>query len=510
MSISKQIIFSSTLVGLLALFAGYTGWKNMYAIEEDVEQCMTNALEISENLRGIQGNLVGIHKWFLATEKPTELSTLMENFDQNAQGLNHLDEQFATQLLDIKADYLAIYDKYQNRPGSEFLEELRATTFQGEGVLRKAHVSNGAAIKNQASVLNENIGKLSFWIITICLMIFAMAIIFGQVIARALSKSLLGLENAAAQIKMGNLSSRIDIQTKNEFGYLAKSFNLLAESAEQSKIIENQNAQLETLNKELKVKNDSLDSFVYRVSHDLKAPLINMVSLLNVIKKEVGKYNDPKLNRPIEFMTKNSEKLNQSIQDLLEVSRIEKNLKKIRKHISIQSILDHVFDENNTSIESSQTTFDIRLSAPEIYFSKTNLKSVLSNLISNSIKYRNPAVPNVIQIYSEIVDDHIQIQINDNGLGMDLEKHQRKLFGIFNRFHNHVDGSGVGLYIVKKIVDDNQGTIAIKSEINKGTSVTLTFPVHKFDPAESIKQTVLAEPPIVNTSSNTNIQYRPQ
>ena len=479
MSISKQIIFSSTLVGLLALFAGFVGWKNMHAIKSNVHTCMENSLEISAGLRGVQGNMIEIHKWFLSPAKPTSINGLVEELDKNIALVKNLSPTLESDLQQVKSKYEYMAQKFVHLPINDYVEELRVNTFRGEALLREAHKANSLAIVSQAEDLNANIKNLSFWIISICLLVFALAIIFGQVIARALSKSLLKLEQVAGQIKDGNFSDRIEIGAKNEFGYLAKSFNLLAESAEQAELIQDQNDQLEVLNQELKIKNDSLDSFVYRVSHDLKAPLINLVSLQNIIKNKIQGIKDKKIHRTMDYIFDNTNRLQNTIQDLLEVSRIERGLRQSKEWVSISSTIQKVLSENSESINQTNTDIDLDIAVDKVFISPTNLLSIFSNLINNAIKYRKPKGENIIRIKSYSQDSFTIIEIVDNGIGIDLEKHHKKLFGIFNRFHNHVEGSGVGLYIVKKIVSENKGQISLESKVDLGTSFRIQLP----DPA---------------------------
>jgi PAS domain S-box-containing protein len=117
--------------------------------------------------------------------------------------------------------------------------------------------------------------------------------------------------------------------------------------------------------------------------------------------------------------------------------------------------------------------------APEIHFAAVNLKSILINLLSNAIKYRSPERAPFIQVDSYRQNGCLVLQVQDNGLGMDLARSGTRLFGMFTRLHNHVEGSGIGLYIVKRIVENHQGRIEVDSQVGEGT----TFKVHLPQPA---------------------------
>ncbi len=126
-------------------------------------------------------------------------------------------------------------------------------------------------------------------------------------------------------------------------------------------------------------------------------------------------------------------------------------------------------------IKSSKAEIHVETdSHPVIKFSKKNLKSVIYNLLSNAIKYRSAERKPEIFISTEQQDGYLTLKIKDNGLGVEKDK-QSKMFSMFKRFHDHVEGTGVGLYIVKKIVENAGGKIEVESEVNKGTTFTIFF-----------------------------------
>jgi signal transduction histidine kinase len=114
--------------------------------------------------------------------------------------------------------------------------------------------------------------------------------------------------------------------------------------------------------------------------------------------------------------------------------------------------------------------------APEVIvsFSPANLRSIVYNLLSNAIKYRVPERPSQVQLHAQQTPHAIQLTVQDNGLGMS-EVQQRQLFGLFQRLHTHVEGTGVGLYITKRLVENAGGTIAVASQPHVGTTFTVTF-----------------------------------
>ncbi len=309
--------------------------------------------------------------------------------------------------------------------------------------------------------------QLRSTILIACISIFLIALICGQFIARFLNKTISNLAKLANGIDEGTDNSELNSEKK---------LSSLANALQQSRIITRQKRQMENLNNELQLKNDSLDSLVYRVSHDLKAPIINIQSLLGIIKGRVTTTSDPLVSQSLEMADKATLKLQTTIIDLLEVARIEKRLLAEKEWLSIFEVISGVLEDNQQQINQTETMFDIELSAAnELYFSKNNLSSILANLISNAIKYSSPDRDSKVKIHSKKQANSVVLVIEDNGIGMDLKKHEGNLFQMFKRFHDHVEGTGVGMYIVKKLMEDNDGSIELESEVNVGTKLTLYF-----------------------------------
>jgi signal transduction histidine kinase len=110
-----------------------------------------------------------------------------------------------------------------------------------------------------------------------------------------------------------------------------------------------------------------------------------------------------------------------------------------------------------------------------VSFAPQHLRSLLYNLLSNALKYRHPDRPPVVQLRCHHAATATVLEVQDNGLGLTLDQ-QHKLFAMFRRLHDHVAGSGVGLYMVKRMIENAGGTIAVQSEAGIGSTFTVTFP----------------------------------
>jgi two-component system, sensor histidine kinase and response regulator len=237
------------------------------------------------------------------------------------------------------------------------------------------------------------------------------------------------------------------------------------------------NIELESMNSELKKVNNDLDNFVYTASHDLKAPVSNIEGLMNALKDCI---NDPESHNEdvmvlVEMINKSVNRFKVTIQDLTEITKIQKNLDEEIEVVNIPEVLDDVKLSIQELIITSAADIKADFKAcEEIRFSKKNFKSIVYNLLSNAIKYRDPQRKPKILIKTEISGNYVMLSVKDNGLGMDL-KNDTKIFSMFKRLHDHVEGSGIGLYIVKRIVSNAGGKIEVESTVGKGSVFKIYF-----------------------------------
>jgi signal transduction histidine kinase len=142
--------------------------------------------------------------------------------------------------------------------------------------------------------------------------------------------------------------------------------------------------------------------------------------------------------------------------------------------IFFEDILADVKQDIAPLLEKSASVITTQLEIPAIEFQKKNLRSILYNLVSNAVKYRAANRQNLIHIHTFKQADGVVLQVKDNGLGINTQQ-QEKLFQMFRRFHPHVEGTGIGLYIVKRIVENNGGSIKVNSTEGEGTTFTIFF-----------------------------------
>ncbi|MEO5775351.1 MAG: PAS domain S-box protein [Flavobacterium sp.] len=230
----------------------------------------------------------------------------------------------------------------------------------------------------------------------------------------------------------------------------------------------------EQLIRELTQNNKDLKQFSYITSHNLRAPLSNLTGLLNLI--EDIKIEDPELKEIITGFSKSTHLLNETINDLVKVIIIKDNPSIQKEKVLIKDVFENVFNQLSFLISVNKPILKIDLEDVTILdINKSYLESIFLNLLTNAIKYREPSRQLRVNIATKVVDDNLIITFKDNGIGIDLEKNNDKIFGLYQRFHNYPDSKGLGLYLVKSQVESMGGTITVASTVGKGTTFTIVF-----------------------------------
>lgn len=228
----------------------------------------------------------------------------------------------------------------------------------------------------------------------------------------------------------------------------------------------------EQLIKELTKSNTELKQFSYITSHNLRAPLTNLLAILSLL--ETNKIEDPLTVQLIESLRISTFQLNDTLNELLKVVLIKENTNKQLNWLSLANAMQTVKLSINAVIHNAGAIVQQDFKdAPEVYFDKSYLDSILINLLTNAIKYAHPSRRAEIKFSSKKVLDGIEIVVADNGIGFNMEKVKDKIFGLYQRFHNHPDSKGFGLYLIHAQITSLGGTISVDSIENEGTTFTI-------------------------------------
>lgn len=246
---------------------------------------------------------------------------------------------------------------------------------------------------------------------------------------------------------------------------------------ERTSELQNKNTELEEINSQLKKVNEDLDNLVYTASHDLKSPISNIEGLLNTLVDSLPQEtkNNDFIKEVLSMMGSSIDRFRRTIQDLTEITKIQKSIEEEgEQEIVFKDIINDIQISIQDIINQSGANIVLKLKAPKIKFSRKNLSSIISNLLSNALKYRSPDRQSEILIETKQEKNFTILIVKDNGLGMNL-KNGVKIFTMFKRLHDHVEGSGLGLYIVKRIISNAGGYIEVDSEVNQGSTFRVFF-----------------------------------
>ena len=230
----------------------------------------------------------------------------------------------------------------------------------------------------------------------------------------------------------------------------------------------------EMLIEELMHNNNDLKQFSYITSHNLRAPLSNLLGILQLL--DMSSITDPMSSLLLKNFKDCTLQLNETVNDLINVLIIKNNVNTKRETLSIPQTLNRVISSVQNTIDNFNAEIHQNFEAfDNVEFNKSYLESILLNLLTNALKYSSPDRKPVIRVYTKKEHDVIKLYFSDNGLGIDIERHKNKIFGLYQRFHDHADSKGLGLYIVNSQIRVMGGEIEVASEVDKGSTFIVTF-----------------------------------
>ena len=225
---------------------------------------------------------------------------------------------------------------------------------------------------------------------------------------------------------------------------------------------------------ELSRSNEELQQFAYIASHDLQSPLRTIENYLTLLDNKYGPELSPDARKLIGVSTAATGRMRTLIHDLLDFSKIGNQVD--FTPVNLNQLMAEILDEQQEDIRTAQAVIHVGI-LPVMTAHKTDLKQLLQNLLSNSIKYRRAGVLPIIRIETQEFDDSFRISFQDNGIGIDPQFHER-IFQLFQRLHgrNEYPGTGIGLATCKKVVEIYGGRIWLDSRVGEGTTFYVLLP----------------------------------
>ncbi len=235
-------------------------------------------------------------------------------------------------------------------------------------------------------------------------------------------------------------------------------------------IVQTQMEEIKMLNERLFANNERMKAFTYAISHDLKTPLTNLrLSSDYLIQTPAGE--DGETFRGI--LGRSVGRLDKTIHSLIEILDVQHKENHLAKELSFAKLFGEIQDELETLIATTNASIMADFSlAPSIRYVDAFLQSLLRNLLSNSLKYKDPERPLTIRVSTKVSRNTVVLTFSDSASGMDLNVIKDRLFAPFSRFSDRAPGKGIGLYLVKSMVENNGGSVTVESTPGIGTSFT--------------------------------------
>jgi signal transduction histidine kinase len=235
------------------------------------------------------------------------------------------------------------------------------------------------------------------------------------------------------------------------------------------------NQELDQTNQQLTRVNADLDSFVYMAAHDLKGPINNLEGLLEALQGSLP--NPPEeAGLLLEMMQGAVVRFQRTLVQLNDVLQLHQAYDPAAPPVDLAAVVDDLRQDLLPALQQTGGVLEVDADAcPLVAMPAKSLRSLLYNLLSNAIKYRHPDRPPHVRLNCCTQDGFWHLTVQDNGLGLDSNQ-QASLFALFRRFHNHVEGSGLGLYTVKKIVENLGGRVEVQSELGVGSTFSVYIP----------------------------------
>ncbi len=361
----------------------------------------------------------------------------------------------------------------------------RSVDYQGKEVLAiwryLPSFQLGMVVKMDIVEIFSSAKRLRKNLLVVSFVLLVIVIIAAVIIAHTISNPINELTRISSIITQGNLSERATIDTEDEIGELAWSFNQMTDSLIEAKAnVEEERAKLQEQKKLLEKANQELDSFVYIASHDLTAPLRAISRFSSFLEEDCKEKLDDESKSNLDGIHKGADRMKQLIEDLLTLSRISR-IKNPYEDVNINDLTTSVAGRLALDIKENKVDLRIQEKMPIVRCDRIKMEEVFLNLVNNTIKFSsknsNKKENPKIEIGCESNNEYFKFFVKDNGIGIESEYH-KEVFGIFRRLHtsSQYEGTGAGLSIVKRVIDDHGGKIWIDSKLGEGACFYFTIP----------------------------------
>lgn len=364
----------------------------------------------------------------------------------------------------VKINHFSDLIEYKNSEGANILAKSNPVAYTNWIVV----------IGFPENLLLSNVNDFISLIVIGGLVLIIIGVVAAWIMSRNISMPLAELTSAATAISAGDYSGTVDVYRKDELGELANAFNIMATKVykmhrELERKVAERTQQLENANKEL-------EAFSYSVSHDLRTPLRAISGYSIMLKEDYEDKLDAEGLRIIGNVIGNAKMMGQLIDELLAFSKLGKKELALTK-VDMKHLAETAVKELLSHEESGKYSISVDAAMPQAEGDNSMLKQVMMNLVGNAIKYSSTKPKPAIKIGAKEEPDRTIYYVQDNGVGFDMA-YSGKLFGVFQRLHSieEFPGTGVGLALVKRIIDKHKGQVWADAVKGEGATFYFTLP----------------------------------
>ncbi len=303
--------------------------------------------------------------------------------------------------------------------------------------------------------------------------VFISILLIINYVIKQLKSNFVEERSKVSEINDSLVKKNLEIKSQNTI-ITSQNKELKSYSDELEKKVEKRTIQLSSLNEDLTKQNLTLEQFTFITAHNLKSPIAQINGLINLLPIDSEPNRSTK--ETIVRLKDSAEKLNEVVSDITKILNIRKGGEKLQKinlkeqlDLTLASLALEIRDKNAEVTVLSES--DLQITGIRAY-----IQSIFYNLIHNAIKYSSADRDPQIHISMQETNEHIEIIFEDNGIGIDMDYAQEKIFQLYQRFNTDYQGKGYGLYLTKTQVEAMHGKISVESEVNVGTTFTLLFP----------------------------------
>ena len=225
---------------------------------------------------------------------------------------------------------------------------------------------------------------------------------------------------------------------------------------------------------ELTRRNVEMENFTYSISHDLKAPLITISGFTQLLIKDFERNDKERGRESIEEIRKAADGMQQLIEDLLLLARTGQ-IQGEPEDVDLHALLDEVRARCASHIEHERATIRVVSPLPRLHVDRLRFSQVLQNLLDNGVKFHREGLDPVLEVGAERNQGETRLYVRDNGIGIE-KRYQEKIFGLFQRLDTNREGTGVGLTIARRVVEQHGGKLWVESEPGRGSTFWLSLP----------------------------------